>query len=184
MVMMDRDYLFRAMASFLAECGIKHCIAQSRELLKDKIIYCDELVDPEDFNVPATHISLTRKGMGESKMARRSNAPFERNLQSTIIKKLNEHPATLVRCRSADAAGHVAGDADIYGCIDGTHVEIEVKVPGEKPTKLQLERLHNWFFVCAYATWVDSVEEALEFQQEVLAQGGQNNLLGSRKIFE
>lgn len=175
---------FAALAGYLAEKGFESAIARLREEMRDKIIYCDELVDPEDFDVPATHIRLTREGMGESKVASKRNTPFERSIQSAIIKKLNEHPGTLVRCRSGDASGHVAGDADIYGCIDGTHVEIEVKVPDKKPTKLQLERLHSWYLTGAYVTWVTSVEEAVEFQQEVLAQRGQNNLLGSRKIFE
>jgi len=117
-------------------------------------------------------------------MARSGDAPFERSLQSTIIKKLNKHPSTLVRCRSADSVGHFAGDPDITGSIDGFHVEIEVKVPGEKPTRLQYERLHNWYFTGACCTWVDSIEEALAFQQEILAEGGQRGVLGSRKIFE
>jgi hypothetical protein len=117
-------------------------------------------------------------------MARSGDTPFERSLQSTIIEKLNAHASTLVRCRSADAAGHIAGDPDITGSIDGWHVEIEVKVPGEKPTRLQLKRLHDWYFTGATVTWVDSIEEALAFQQEILAEGGQRSILGSRKIFE
>lgn len=117
-------------------------------------------------------------------MARSGDTPFERSLQGTIKDRLNEHPGTLIRVRSADAVGHVVGDPDLYGSIDGWHVEIEVKVPGEKPTRLQLKRLRDWYYTGATVTWVDSIEEALAFQQEILAEGGQRSILGSRKIFE
>jgi hypothetical protein len=117
--------------------------------------------DLNDLKTPGL-IRLTR--LGGSDMARKSGTPFERSIQSSIIKALNEDARTVVRCRSADSVGHVAGDPDIYGSIGGIHVEIEVKVPGEEPTPLQFHRLAQWSAIGnAACCWVTSKDQALKF---------------------
>jgi hypothetical protein len=175
---MDRDYLFRAMANYLAVEGLTAAMEESRKLLEPLMVYSEELVDVEDLYGPTTDIRLTERKEGGSNMARSGDTPFERSLQDTIIRRLNEDKRTLVRCRSADAVGHFVGDPDITGCIGGRHVEIEVKVPGEVPTRLQLIRLSYWRKVGACAVWVNSTEQALEFQETVLAQSSEDRVLG------
>ena len=118
-------------------------------------------------------------------MARGSDTPFERSIQGAIIKALNKDPSTLVRCRSADSVGHVAGDPDIYGSIGGIHVEIEIKRPGEVPTKIQYHRLDQWARIGnAACLWTDSKLQALAFQKKVLAGRGQGRVLGPCASFE
>lgn len=117
-------------------------------------------------------------------MDRRSNPPRERSIQRSIITALNDNPFTLVRVRSADSVGHVAGDPDIYGAVGGIHVEIEVKQPGKKPTDLQLQRLRQWAAAGAACLWCNDKAQALAFQEEVLAGRGQGCVLGPREEVE
>jgi Holliday junction resolvase len=116
--------------------------------------------------------------VGGGSMARRGNTTFERSIQDSIIEALNKDASTVVRCRSADAVGHVAGDPDIYGSIGGIHVEIEVKRPGEKLTRLQEHRLAEWSDTQAACCWVTSKAQALAFQKAVLAGGCEGCILG------
>ena len=56
-----------------------------------------------------------------------------------------------------------AGLPDLLGCVRGTYIGIEVKMPGKEPTKLQLNvmmRIHAAGGQAGYAT---SVEEALAY---------------------
>jgi len=55
------------------------------------------------------------------------------------LKKLPEHK---VRKRRGGISN--AGEPDLYGSIFGIHYEIEVKAPGNKPTKLQEAKLAEW----------------------------------------
>lgn len=56
----------------------------------------------------------------------------------------------------------VAGEPDLFGCLDGKHFELEVKVKPNKPTPLQLLRLNEWARVGAIQSWVTSPEEAVD----------------------
>lgn len=51
-----------------------------------------------------------------------------------------------------------SGHPDVVGCINGRHVEIELKRPGSKPTDLQLKRLEEWEAAGAIAFWVDNLD--------------------------
>lgn len=51
-----------------------------------------------------------------------------------------------------------AGTPDILACLAGRFYAIEVKRPGERPTRLQEKRLAQWRAAGAVAVWVDSVE--------------------------
>jgi Holliday junction resolvase len=110
-------------------------------------------------------------------MVRRSGTATERSIQTAVKNALNKHPATVVRVRSADAAGHVVGDPDIYGSIRGIHVEIEVKRPGEKPERIQYQQLKYWADSGAACCWVTSKTQALAFQKAVLAGRCQGRIL-------
>ena len=55
------------------------------------------------------------------------------------------------------------GHPDIVGCINGRHVEIELKAPGAKPTDLQLKRLEDWRTAGALAFWADNLQTVRDF---------------------
>lgn len=54
--------------------------------------------------------------------------------------------------------GVPSGTPDLLACIAGVMYAIEVKRPGNKPTKLQEHRLKQWRDAGAVAVWVDSVD--------------------------
>lgn len=150
--------------------GFHECLKEwNRRYEVSRMTFSSEFVTVEDLYAPEADRCVRLRKIGGSPVARRSNSPFERSIQASIIKALNTGQATLVRCRSADAVGHIAGDPDIYGSIGGVHVEIEVKVPGEEPEDLQWYRLEQWAKTGAACCWVTSKAQALEFQEEVLA---------------
>lgn len=117
-------------------------------------------------------------------MAKRSVTPFESGIQSRSITRLNEDPGTLIRCRSADAAGHVVGDPDAYGVIAGCHVEIEHKKGDNVPEPKQWYELRKWAKARACCAVVYTIEQALIFQQEVLAGRGKGCILVFGKALE
>jgi len=53
-----------------------------------------------------------------------------------------------------------AGEPDVTGCIFGIRIELEGKLPGEKPTKLQFAKLKRWEEAGAIAGWYTSLQEA------------------------
>lgn len=52
---------------------------------------------------------------------------------------------------------------DILGCNDGRFFWLEVKQPGEEPTKRQYKTMRDWIKKGAVASWTDSVEGAISF---------------------
>lgn len=60
------------------------------------------------------------------------------------------------------------GHPDLYGCVNGRAVVIEVKQPGEEPTRLQHAKLNEWARAGAVAGWATSVDEALSILKEGL----------------
>lgn len=57
---------------------------------------------------------------------------------------------------------------DIYACVKGRFVAIEVKVPGKRPTPRQMITLSDAERAGAVAMWVTSL---LEVQQRLNAEG-------------
>jgi hypothetical protein len=53
----------------------------------------------------------------------------------------------------------VLGDPDIYFCWKGQHYEVELKRPGEKPTKVQEARLREWGEAQACCAVISSLAE-------------------------
>jgi len=71
-------------------------------------------------------------------------AGLESGLKRTVLKYLEGHyPAAVVRKRHGSVYT-LAGDPDIYFLLAGTHVECELKQPGQNPTPLQEHRLAQW----------------------------------------
>jgi hypothetical protein len=86
---------------------------------------------------------------------------LESTIVTAIVQALKSVPGLVVRKRWGNAMGF-AGDPDLSGCYQGRHFELEVKVPGGRLTKLQLERLREWRSAGALTGVVGSVREALE----------------------
>lgn len=85
-------------------------------------------------------------------MSRRELA-LQKRIVAAIVKA-----GGMARIR-AQSAFTVTGDPDIYGTLGSVHLEIEVKEPGEEPTKIQLHRLKEWKKAGAFTAVVSSVEE-------------------------
>jgi len=62
---------------------------------------------------------------------------------------------------------HNKGQPDITGCIKGIRIEIEGKLPGNKPTPLQANRLKKWAAAGAITGVYDSFEKA----QKIIIKG-------------
>lgn len=80
----------------------------------------------------------------------------EKAIIKQIVKWLRDQGAVV--CNYHPGYG-TAGTPDLLGCINGTALAIEVKRPGNKPTKLQLHRIAQWKLAGAFSTWVDNLEE-------------------------
>ena len=83
-------------------------------------------------------------------------------LESTIVRKIREMLSAR-GCWSVKFHGSVfapKGNSDIYACCKGRFVALEVKVPGEGPTKLQQKTLDELKNSGAVTAVVHSVEEA------------------------
>jgi len=61
------------------------------------------------------------------------------------------------------------GLPDLFGCVKGYFIGIEVKIPGKEPTELQYQVLGHINDNGGLGIWVDSVEEAVEKVQAFLA---------------
>jgi len=93
--------------------------------------------------------------------------PTETSIVNAIKRKLKELGA-VVRKSHGGGYGTVAGDPDLYGCYRGIMFQIEVKVPGNYPTKLQRIRLREWAdagAVTGVAWCVDDIYEILGIEK-------------------
>lgn len=82
----------------------------------------------------------------------------ETKLQEKIVRELNKIPGVYLQKVHGTPFGKPT--VDLTGCINGRRVEIEVKMPGKKPTPRQFNTLRTWAKVGAITGWVTSVEEA------------------------
>jgi len=95
------------------------------------------------------------------------NGPNENVIVQKILQFLNELPGCVARKRWGGGMG-VAGDPDITGCLDGRHLEFEVKRSGQQPTVLQSRWREEWREAGAVVAVVSSVEDV----RNVLASEG------------
>lgn len=86
------------------------------------------------------------------------NTPLEKSIVTAILKYLNSLPMCHAEKTHGGAFG-AKGKADITGCLNGRRLELEVKRPGEKPTKLQSVVLAKWSAVGAISAVVTSVDD-------------------------
>lgn len=76
------------------------------------------------------------------------------------MSRLKRIPGIVCRKRHGTVMG-LAGDPDVYGVYQGRHFEIELKSPGEKPTKLQDIRREEWAKAGAITGVAQSLAEVL-----------------------
>jgi len=70
------------------------------------------------------------------------NKISEKSIVSSCLRWAKKIPNSKFRKRRGGVSN--PGEPDIYGCIMGLHVEIEIKAPGGQPTELQKRRLVEW----------------------------------------
>ena len=88
----------------------------------------------------------------------------EARLVTKIIAELNK----LDQCYAQKNHGTPFGKptVDVTGCISGRMFQIEVKMPGGKPTARQLQTLKTWEAAGAIVGCATSVDEALKIVLE------------------
>lgn len=84
----------------------------------------------------------------------------ETKLVNKILKTLNNMPN--VRAEKLHGSAYGSQKLDLFGAKDGKLFYLEVKVPGNKPTKRQESTIRKWQEVGVLCTWVDSVDQTLE----------------------
>lgn len=90
----------------------------------------------------------------------------ESSLTTRIIKYLNSLPGCKAEKRHGSQYSE-AGAPDINACYQGRSVQIEVKRPGEKPTRIQLKRLREWQEAGAVVGWVTDLEGVKKIIEEL-----------------
>lgn len=82
----------------------------------------------------------------------------ESEITAEALTWLNAQPATFAWKLHTGPMGE-GGHPDIDGCSAGRCIKIEMKRPGEKPTRRQMARLLQWRATGALVGWATSVEE-------------------------
>ena len=85
-------------------------------------------------------------------------AQSEKAIVNSILAYLND----LEGCYAEKMHGSIysqGGRPDITACYHGRRIELEVKRPGNKPTKRQLEMMRRWREVGAVVEVVYSVDD-------------------------
>lgn len=88
----------------------------------------------------------------------------EKSILKAIIKYLDSIPGCKAEKRYNTPYGG-GGKPDITACFHGRRIEIEVKAPGSRLTKLQERELEDWErsgAVCVVAWSVEDVKKAIE----------------------
>jgi len=88
---------------------------------------------------------------------KRNCSPSEKSIVNSIIRWLNSQPNCYVIKTYGTA--YSAGQPDLIGCYKGRTLALEVKKPGNTPTKLQLAVLKKWGTAGAITGVVTSVED-------------------------
>lgn len=91
--------------------------------------------------------------------------PRESAISQRIVEALNQLPGCHAEKRWTGGIYSRVGEPDVTGCIGGRRIEIEVKVPGKQPRKVQAKRLRDWAEAGAIVGSVTSIEEALALVQ-------------------
>lgn len=105
----------------------------------------DERFDPEH-------------GPGNRPPRKRVAVKTEGAITGEALSWLNSQPGTYAWKLHTGPMGE-GGHPDIDGCTQGRSIKIEMKRPGEVPTRRQMARLLQWRAAGALVGWATSVEE-------------------------
>lgn len=90
----------------------------------------------------------------------------ETEFGKAVRQRIESHYGGLARKVHGSSYG-VAGDPDIDACINGRACKIELKMPGNEPTPVQMGRLRAWAKVGALSGWVTTLDELDELLEHV-----------------
>jgi len=90
---------------------------------------------------------------------------LEKTRQRNIVKYLNAVPGCIAEVRTQTGYG-IKGGADVLGCINGRHFELEVKQPKKKLSELQAKWLEDWKARGAITGRVEDVATTRQVFQE------------------
>lgn len=126
------------------------------------------MIDDEDYTV-----DLTSRGRRNGKTGDRV-AP-ESEITERVLTWLNSRPETFARKRFSSVRGQT-GHPDIEGCSRGRSIQIEMKRPGERPTRLQFARMRVWQEAGALVGWACSVADVEQLFARLDQPGWRNPL--------
>ncbi len=89
----------------------------------------------------------------------------EQDIQKAICNYLTSLGNTIATVYTAAGIYSRKGVPDIFACLKGRYLQIEVKRPGEKPTKVQeafMEGINSCGGIAFYATSVQDVKDKLK----------------------
>lgn len=98
--------------------------------------------------------------------------PNETAFQLAAVKRIRGEHGGHARKVHGNAA--TIGEPDIDACLRGRAVKLELKQPGEKPTKLQYVKLRAWQAAGALAGWATTMVEVDELLSHVDDVGWRN----------
>lgn len=81
---------------------------------------------------------------------------LETNLTDKILKHLKNHGHKAIKLHVDQY--QEAGTPDIFACVNGFLLVIEVKRPGEEPTRIQRIRLMQWRKAGAFILVADNMD--------------------------
>lgn len=105
-----------------------------------------------------------------------ARARSETERTQEVIAFLKTLPHTYAFKKHTSAHGE-AGHPDVFACHGGRMVLVEMKVPGDKPTALQMQRLINWRAAGAAVCWAYEVEHVRELLARTAADPAYRNPL-------
>ena len=105
-----------------------------------------------------------KRSLEQSKKQRSQET--EKQLNTKVVKYLNTLPCCYAEKRPAQQGR--AGRVDVTGCIDGRRIELEGKLPGNKPTPIQKQWLRRWAEVGA----ITGVYRSIADVKRILTQHG------------
>ena len=79
----------------------------------------------------------------------------EQKIQKKIVEYLESVGCKVIKL----VAANKKGNADLIVCYRGLYIEIEVKQPGKKPTKLQLLKGQETVEAGGFWMWADNLED-------------------------
>lgn len=82
----------------------------------------------------------------------------ETALVNKMIARIKAEPMSWAR-KVHGGAYSDTGEPDIDACVSGRSLKVEVKMPGARPTAIQLAALRRWERAGALAGWATSVPE-------------------------